>query len=267
MIVSAALAIALLQSSDSPSGFVPVSERAALDGRSEEDTPDYQISLLDGRMRVESWAKWLRREGAEAKTRPASEPSTGPFLKLGMAKLSLKPGHGLKVLGGWLSAWHFGEFGGGIVHVSDPGGEMTLVTDVPTHLIAQTSRGLFAEQGLAHMGSDFGTLIEVLGPEGGWRVRHVTDLHHSSRGVVQEGDRFLFTHDRFVSTLETDGRQHEIYRTWEEIDAMSMVRHKSGDVWIGARRAILRLRPKPNGEYSAQWFAPSKSKPKPKSPD
>ncbi|RYG69187.1 hypothetical protein EON77_14905 [bacterium] len=98
------------------------------------------------------------------------------------------------------------------------------------------------------------------GTKGGWRIHEITNLHHEPYGVTQDGDRFLFAGDRFVSTLETNGRQRELYNAEQRLGIRSLVRLANGDIWAGASAALLRLRSKSDAAYAAQWFAPLAAK-------
>lgn len=247
---------------DAPPGFKPVAEADALRrGRSGER---YVVAAPEGRLRIETWLRW-RERGAEIYERTASGSRGVPIaprqelsrIKLGDMKMALGLGWGLEVTGGWLSAWTFGEFGGGLLFVADATGAITLVDQGNTILLARTSRGIFAVQGLAH-GGDFGRLVQVHEPEPdvGWQVEAITDLHGEPSAVAQDGDRLLFASGRFVSTLETDGRQREIYRVSDRTGIGSLVSLPNGDLWAGAPGAVLRLRRKASATYTAQWFAP-----------
>ena len=265
------LLAATLAQGTAPKGFVAVTTEPApaIRGVLDDDLP-YVVTLIDGRVRIEAWMKKLRRERAEHAARgpDPKPPADAQRLKLGNITLRgfLQRGEGdLEVRDGWLIAYDFGEFGGGIVHVAREGRRATIIDRDNTFLVERMPGGIFGVQGLAHMGLNFGRLVRVFGPApsgsggkggGGWHVVPVADLVRSPRAVVRDGERFVFLRDRSVTALATDGKRRELYRSRGDTGLSSLVRPGNGELWLGAYRAVLRLTPKPGGGYAPQWFAP-----------
>ncbi len=252
--ISALLLAFPTQASDAPKGFRPVDESALSSGSARPEAKFFQVSLEEGRVRIETFWERERRERAEAAAKGA--PRTTVPLNHGYS-LSWSPGDGVRVRDGWLLPYDLGEWGGGILLFLDDGKRYERVSGNPTTLVARTRRGVFALQSYAHLEFAFSRLVEIRKEREGWRERLVTDLHVPFFRGLQDGERLVYWTDEFVSTLETDGRQREIYRSLYGAKMGSGVRRKDGELWFGAERGALRLRPGRGGGYAAQWFAPT----------
>lgn len=236
-----------------PTGFVAADEQHALTAKAGHG---WMATLVDDRVRIETRVAWANREERETKrnTRIPDQKQ-----KLDSVTVSLFKGEGTPVDDGWLTPVDAGEFGGGILWLSRDGSRKNIVSGRNTLAILKTEKGIFAVQALNHMMFWYGSLVKVERGPAGWTAKAVTDIH-TSPFVVIDGDRFVMATNEYVSTLETDGTQHEIYRPMNYEDGFtvaSMVRRKGGEIWIGTDRAVLRLRPKAGGEYQAQWFLPA----------
>ena len=176
-----------------------------------------------------------------------------------MGTLTWRPGEGVRVDDGWIYGYAAGEFGGGLFWFSSDGKSRKKLSSRNTQLVLKTPKGLFAVQGLTHLMFWYGRLVAIERKDGTWAERLITDLH-ASPAVVADGDRFVIATRNFVSILETDGRQREIYRPTrlQDFRVESIVRRTNGEIWIGSSSGLLRLIPKLGGEYAAQWFLPAK---------
>lgn len=221
---------------------------------SSETPRDYRESLVDDRVRVETRSNWLERFYTESKTR---KPPTGLAIKLsnGTVYPALIPG--LPVKSGQLQGYDMGEFGGGIYWISRNGKEFRKVNDRNTQIVGATSKGVYAVQALQHLQFWYAALVKVSQGAKGWQVRTVTDLHTVPSAIVQDGDRFVYAAENYLSTLELSGAQHEIYRSLLGMRIGSMIRRRNGEIWGGASKGLIRLSPQKAGGYAVQWFTPS----------
>lgn len=245
-----------LPSADAPKGFAPVDERIVLrKDPNDLSAPGWMVTLEHDRLRVETRVAWVsrdRRESAARKRNPAEQT-----FRDGMGTLSWRPGEGVRVEDGWLYGYDAGEFGGGLFWFSADGKRRRKVSGRNTQFVLRTPKGVFAVEGLTHLMFWYGRLVQIVRRGDTWTERLVTDLH-SSPAVLADGSRFIIANPGYVSTLETDGTQHEIYRGFNDFRIESLVRRQDGEVWIGSSHGLLRLRPKTGGDYTAQWFLPLK---------
>ena len=236
-----------------PLGFMPVLESELRERQLPER--NWRVSFDRGRLRVEDMKAYFDR--VPSKRHAKVEPKvvlpiealvfSGPW--------ALDPG--VRVADGSLHALDGGEWGGGIFWIAPSGRPKIQISDANTLIVARLRGGIFAVQSLAHMMFNFSRLVRVDRVRGKWTTRLVTDLHVPIREAVREGDRFVYLgYDGFVSTLEPDGRQREIYRDHTSQSLFSLTRAPDGTLWVGARSAVLRLTPGRGGEYAEQWFAP-----------
>ena len=154
---------------------------------------------------------------------------------------------------GWLTALDFGEWGGWLSLVDIDQAHYKFISDRNTRLVAKTSKGLFAFQDLSHLQFSYADLVEVVPGPKSYSTRTVTTLHESPRAIWQDHDRFLFSTDTFISTLETDGSQRELDRFGCVPEFRSMTQCANGDVWLGGGIALLRIQHKGDG-YAFDWF-------------
>lgn len=249
----ALLATPLQAAGPIPAGFKPTSGPELTQRNDDSRTADYMVTLVGDKLRVETRVDWVKRTTKEAALHRSLHPPKVSF-RDDMARIDWSPGDGVQVDGGWLWGYDVGEFGGGLYWFAPDGKSHLRLDHRNTPILAKTSKGLFAVQALTHMMFWYSELVEVTKGATGWTSRRITDLHVTPRQIIQVGDRFVYTAANYVSTLETDGSQHEIYRSWPEPGFESMVRRTNGEIWIGAATALLRLTPKANGDYSSQWF-------------
>jgi hypothetical protein len=261
--VAAFLLLALVSKDSEPASesAVPLGFRAAKEPEifrelGDEEFPEgYMVSLDGDRVRAETRTDWVKRIRAEAKSRP--KPKASVTIPNGDSAFLWSHGQGVQVEDGWIAGYSSGEWGGGLFWLGPKGSPHKRISDRNTSIVAKTSKGIFAVQALAHMVFSYAALVEVRRGQKGWETHSITDLHVSPSQVLQEGDRLVYVAGEFVSTLETNGTQREIYRALSEIAARSMVRRANGQLWIGSLHGLLSLTPRPDGQYKAQWYVPA----------
>lgn len=243
--------LALLLATQNPVGFRPVDEREV---PRKSESRDYEVSLVGDRVRIERRTEWVARTRREARAAPRTKPKL--TLPLGSATIEWSPGVGLKVADGWLIAADAGEFGGGLFLVNAEETKIERLDSANTSSMKIMNGGIYAVQALNHLMFSYSRLVRVERNGGVWRTRLVTDLHVDPTGVATVGDHFVYTSGDFVSTLETDGTQREIYRSFFQLRLRSLAVLPTGDIWVASAGGVLRLRPK--GEaYAAQRYVPT----------
>lgn len=245
--------------SSAPPGFREVDELTALRHTNDDASPSmWEMRLVDDKPVIETTAERNKRDLNRELSRQKSGKA---FVFPHQTRLvTWMPGDGVRVGDGWLFGFAEGEFGGGLWWFSKDGRSHQKISEDNTEAVLVTTKGAFAVEALNHLGMLFyGRLVALERKNGAWTQRTITDLH-TSPVVAADGNRFLIATNRYISTLETDGRQREIYngRGMFEFHVNSLVRQKNGDVWAGCWNGVLRLRPTPAGEYAAQWFLPLK---------
>jgi len=240
---------------DAPFGFRKAEEQEVFNMRAEDDGPDYMLSFVENRLRIESRVAWVQREQAEAKHSTLVKDAKFKIV-LPSGKLYWKPGMGTQVEDGWLKGYNGGEFGGGLFWFAADASGYKKLSDRNTQIVINTPKGAFAVQAHTHMMFWYSDLVEVRKGSSQWETRLVTNLHVAPADIVRDGDRFIYVTDSYVSTLNTDGTQREIYRFgWGELRVESMARRPNGEIWVGTSYHLLRLTPKGADQYAAQWYA------------
>lgn len=224
----------------------------------DENGPDYILSVVDGRLRVETWMEYIRRGEERAKLEKRKPVSQ---VKLDSSRLNWYGDEGLRVGDGTLLPADNGEFGGAIIWFPKRGQEYKLISDLNTQIVAKTSRGIFAVQGSDHMMFWYSKLVEVERTSSGWKTRLISDLHDVAHSILQDGDHFVMALDRYVSTLETDGSQREICRYNNRLSPQTIVKLGDGSIWVSFSSSLLRLTPVADGSYHDQWFVADRKKP------
>lgn len=253
-----------------PAGFRPATEHEfahrfanghVIDADIRGETPDWMVSRDGDRLRVESRKDWLDRMRDKNQRPPYNQPPK-ITINVDTAKAFWWPGQGLRVRDGWLLNVDIGEWGGGIYLIDPNGNGYRQITERNTPIMEKMPQGIFAIESLSHLMFWYADLVEVRREKKGWTTRRITDLHVSPYNVIRSGNGFIYSTNEFISALETDGSQREIFRPLYTHSFSSMVRLPSGPIWLGDPDGLLRLTPKPNGEYDAQWYLPE-AKPKP----
>lgn len=246
---------------DAPYGFRKADESDILQLGVDDDVESgYMLSFLDNRLRIETRVEWVQREGAESKGTDASKGAKFK-IDLGSAKVYWKKGDGTPVEDGWLKGFDAGEFGGGLYWFAKDASGYKRINQRNTQMVIDTPKGVFAVQSLTHFTFGYSDLVEVKKGKSGWETRVITNLHVSPSEILRAGDRFIYATNEYVSILNTDGTQREIYHaSMRVLNPESMVRRPNGEIWVGSVKRILRLIPKGNDIYAAQWYLPKSLK-------
>jgi hypothetical protein len=161
--------------------------------------------------------------------------------------------------GGWLVGYGGGEFGGSLWWYSGPkSGRRIAVGNVVDIIPTAQGREALVFGGLAHMGIDQGRVFrftDTAGPE----LRLVSDLKASPQAAVAGSEAsVLVLTTRKLWRVPAGGIAESLCDLEStHLYPRSMAILPSGDVWVGMRHFVVRLRPNGDGSCDVQWFAPA----------
>ena len=115
-----------------------------------------------------------------------------PVLPTGLPK-TIKREYGrtaLRVSDGWLVGTNHGEFGGSLSWFSIDGKAHRKVTDDLIVAFFRLPDGIYAVEGLSHMGISFGSILRIdrPSPKGAWRATKVVNLPEAPDAVAARKD-------------------------------------------------------------------------------
>jgi hypothetical protein len=167
--------------------------------------------------------------------------------------------HVKRVGDGWLVGFDAGEFGGGLWWFSADGRKRKKLAEDNVVGFADSSVGVLALVGLAHMGIDYGKVLLVReGQEGDRPVEAVADLGSEPTAFATESADALIvaTYDRVIRVL-TSGEVERLLAPEGSLPyPNSLTLSKAGVIHVGMRHFVLRLSPAGEG-YKEEWFVPS----------
>jgi hypothetical protein len=142
---------------------------------------------------VESWDVFLRdgHPSVRAWNSEQDDRAKLPFaIKPGQAADGLAGRiYAVKVADGWIVGFNAGEFGAGLWWFAPDGKSRYQISHDYVCGFVQTSKGLLALEGLAHMGSDRGELIGVnRGAQGQWQIDPFVDLGNAPEASTRDKD-------------------------------------------------------------------------------
>lgn len=162
---------------------------------------------------------------------------------------------------GWLAGFDAGEFGGSLWWFDADGGRRRKLAEDNVMGLADSSAGVLALAGLAHMGMEYGKVLLVGEGQGGdRRVEVVADLGGAPTAFAPESADSLIvsTYERVVR-VRTSGEVEQLYAVGGD-DRLpypnSLTLSKAGVIHVGMRHFVLRLSPSEAG-YREEWFVPA----------
>ena len=166
----------------------------------------------------------------------------------------------LELSGGQLEGSNHGEFGG---HIGWRDGRTKSVTEIlKANPIGFHSgeAGIFAFVGLAHLSLDKGSVLKLKRDHNGiWLSSRILDLGTAPRAIFPyERDEDLVLTTRGVMTVDLrHSRKAMLFenRRWDWLYGHSILKFRD-DIFVGARRAVLHLKPSNRG-YSEEWWVRS----------
>lgn len=167
----------------------------------------------------------------------------------------------LVLANGTLVGVNKGEFGGAIEWHAQATKTVTIVAkDNPVAFVAKGAR-VFALAGLAHLTMDEGHILELKQTTGGkWSSKKVLDLDAAPDAVLTlaGGDILVLTTRGLVRVnLDTLAKRRVFDNPrWSFLYASSIAQ-LADSIFVGARSAVIRLRPGKKG-YVEEWWVESK---------
>jgi hypothetical protein len=161
----------------------------------------------------------------------------------------------LRTANGWLIGFDEGEFGGGLWWFSGDGSDSKKLLSTNVHAIYDTRNGTFVLAGLAHMGHDAGEVDQFIETPEKVTLKWVASLGGSPEAstVDPDGD-IIVASPRRVVRVDYSGEVHTLYRSGEDLTyPTSVVIDPNGDIFVGMRFFVLRLRPV-DTLYRPQWL-------------
>ena len=166
--------------------------------------------------------------------------------------------HVIRVEDGWLVGIDRGEFGGALWWFSSDGKNSKKLADENVVGFAQSSSGMMALTGLAHLGIDTGKILRITnGAAGNRKIEMLVDLGAAPRiFVVESPDSLLIMTTRGLVRVKSSGVVEQLLSTnYALLYPNSMTLSTSGVVHVGMRHFITRLTPTGNS-YREEWFVP-----------
>jgi hypothetical protein len=237
-----------------PTGFVHTSDFNAV---RRDPTKQWYVSIKSGELSVvsekqfrESESKVFRKEKFEGiKIRGESYPTR------------LIPRQGISVIDGYMHPVDNGEWGGGIYFENARSGKFTKISFSNTSFLTKIGSRLYAIQASAHMGFQYSQFVEIRREGKKWRQRGITDLHEVPTAYMTVGHAIVYVANNYISTLELNGTQLEIYRhQFNDIGCRSCVALPNGDLWFGCDWGLFCLKKSKSGGYEDYMFVPQKVK-------
>ena len=163
---------------------------------------------------------------------------------------------------GWLVGFDAGEFGGGLWWTSNDGREKKKLTDENVHAILARQAELLVFTGLAHMSIDEGRVYSYRpASQSVGTLVEVADLGSApNAALVESNDIVLVAAQTRILALYPSNQLRVLYRNRDMgmLYTNSIAQDSAGNVVIGMRFFVLRLRPRRDGEYEPEWYFPDR---------
>jgi hypothetical protein len=170
--------------------------------------------------------------------------------------------HVKRVSDGWLVGYDAGEFGGALWWFGVDGSDRKKLSDDNVAGFADSSLGVLALVGLAHMGTDYGKVLLVReGKQGNRQVDTISDLGSAPTAFAMESGNSLIvaTYDKIIRVLIPGGVEQILAPKDGLPYPNSLTLSKAGVIHVGMRHFVLRLSPAIEG-YKDEWLIPSDCK-------
>lgn len=167
----------------------------------------------------------------------------------------------VRLRGGWLVGFNAGEWGGSLwwyISPETPGVKLS-AENVISILPTQGGTEALVFVGLAHLGSDRGHVLKFRVADGHPKLTEVADLRTEPQSVLLEDDgSALVLTNKHLRRLSSDGEIANLCDVdYWGLYPRSLAVLPTGDVYVGMRHFVGRVRPAPGGTCSVEWFAPS----------
>lgn len=160
-----------------------------------------------------------------------------------------------KVQDGYIIGLNKGEFGGGLWFLSADGkSSYEIIPYRRIHQIFEFNNKLFVIEGLAHLGSNNGNLLE-LRKEGNWQVSQTYKLPGAPRFIIEEKDNILIVTSEYLMSFNKYKKLNQVLKApfyWGSLYPSSAI-IVDNDIYIAMRKGILKISKfKYNPNY--EWF-------------
>jgi hypothetical protein len=163
----------------------------------------------------------------------------------------------IKAGDGWLIGFNAGEFGGGLWWSNADGSKTKRLSDENVQVMVNRGKEILVLTGLAHLGTDEGSIYSYLPSDHINPLIQVSDLGSApGAAVLQEDGTLLIATERRILKLSPDNRLQELYRNEDMAFYYpgSIAVDQDGVVFVGMRFYVVRLRPRSDGLYSVVWY-------------
>ena len=160
---------------------------------------------------------------------------------------------------GWLVGIDVGEFGGGLWWFSADGRRSKNLSDENIHGFVNTSAGILALAGLAHLGLNSGQVLRITdGKAGNRKAEALANLGAAPQAFVAESaDAVIVLTTKRLVRVKSSGNVEELLKTnYGLLYPNSMTLAPSGTIHVGMRQFVTRLTPT-GTTYKEEWFVPA----------
>jgi hypothetical protein len=166
----------------------------------------------------------------------------------------------LAIPGGKFVGLNRGEFGGTLEWQDAASKKSAIVLDDNPVALLAAKAGVFVFVGLAHMGMDTGRILKLDRRGTRWDASQILDLGSAPSAIHRLDDEttlVLTTLGVVKVNLRTADR-HELFKNkkWGPFLYVNSVVPFHGSIFVGGRRAVIRLAPK-NGAFTEEWWVPA----------
>ena len=197
----------------------------------------------------------IERDSANSERPPFSgeEPNyVGPYKR---------PAYTIKVSDGWLIAYNRGEWGASLWWFSGDGKEHYKISDHQVNQFLRYKGRIFAVEGLSHLGSSGGSVIEVAIDDKKWKASTFVQLPVSGVAIAElpDGRLCVLTSDMLFA-LSLDKKLELLLPVpdWARLRPSSLaVDATAGVVYIGMRQFVAQYRLSET-DHQFQYSVPGK---------
>jgi hypothetical protein len=210
---------------------------------------EWDVFLRDGHPSVRAWKS---EQDDRAKLPFAIKPGQAADGLYGRI-------YAVKVADGWIVGFNAGEFGAGLWWFAPDGKSRYQISYDRVCGFAQTSKGLLALEGLAHLGSDRGQLIGVnRGAQGQWQTDPFVDLGNAPEAATRDKDGSLIvvTTERLLR-VRLDKQVDVLldHAFWGGLYSNSVIMDGTGSIYIGMRKGVAKIT-RAGRKRTVSWLLP-----------
>jgi hypothetical protein len=187
------------------------------------------------------WRAFLRdgRPAARVRKRTDNDRTNLPFKVEGDSGI-----YATKISDGWLVAFNHGEWGTEVWWYAPDGTTRSLVSKDPVCGFVQSGQRVLAIEGLAHLRSNWGWLIEFTrGEDGKWKSKPLTDLKSAPKAAAldKDGTLIVLTTRRLLRVKLGSPPRELLNAFWTTYSPNSVVIDRSGAIFIGLEGFVAKI--------------------------